>query len=31
METPLLQQIKFFRSRHFDLRQEKEDEEETNL
>ena len=29
METPLLQQIKFFLSRHFDLRQEKEDEEET--
>lgn len=29
METPLLQQVKFFLSRHFDLRQEKEDEEET--
>ena len=29
METPLLQQIKFFLTRHFDLRQEKEDEEET--
>ena len=29
METPLLQQIKFFLIRHFDLRQEKEDEEET--
>ena len=29
METPLLQQIKFFLSRYFDLRQEKEDEEET--
>ena len=29
METPLLQQIKFFLSRHFDLRQEKDDEEET--
>ena len=29
METPLLPQIKFFLSRHFDLRQEKEDEEET--
>lgn len=29
METPLLQQVKFFLTRHFDLRQEKEDEEET--
>ena len=29
METPLLQQVKFFLMRHFDLRQEKEDEEET--
>ena len=29
METPLLQQVKFFLIRHFDLRQEKEDEEET--
>ena len=29
MEPPLLQQVKFFLSRHFDLRQEKEDEEET--
>lgn len=29
MKTPLLQQNKFFLSRHFDLRQEKEDEEET--
>ena len=29
MEPPLLQQVKFFWTRHFDLRQEKEDEEET--
>ena len=29
METPLLQQVKFFLTRHFDLRQEKEDDEET--
>lgn len=29
METPLLQQVKSFLMRHFDLRQEKEDEEET--
>ena len=29
METPLLQQVKFFLIRHFDLRQEKEDEQET--
>ena len=29
METNLLQQVKFFLKRHFDLRQEKEDEEET--
>ena len=29
METPLWQQVKFFLIRHFDLRQEKEDEEET--
>ena len=29
MDNSLLRQIKFFLSRHFDLRQEKEDEEET--
>lgn len=29
MKTPLLQQNKFFLTRYFDLRQEKEDEEET--